>query len=74
MLLEQLAANAAQPPEHDWDGYYRWLFSQIAGREVTDFRFWLCKHCYSVNVVYLPARYGKCRGCGLIHLPSDMES
>ena len=73
MLLEQLVEKAAQPPEYDWDAYYRWLFSQQAGREVTDFRFWLCRHCHTVNVTYLPARYGKCRGCDLIHLPGDMS-
>lgn len=74
MLLEQLVEKAAQPPEYDWDAYYRWLFSQQAGREVTDFRFWLCRHCHTVNVAYLPTRYGKCRGCALIHLPSDVSS
>ncbi len=69
MLLEQLVEKAAQPLEYDWDAYYRWLFSQLDGREVTDFRFWLCPNCHAVNVVSLPARYGKCRGCELIHLP-----
>lgn len=70
MLLEQLVEKAAQPPEYDWDSYYHWLFSRLAGREVTDFMFWLCKNCCSVNVLYLPARYGKCRGCNLIYLPT----
>lgn len=69
MLLEQLVEKAAQPPEYDWVYYYRWLFSQLAGREVTDFTFWQCQQCLSVNVLYLPARHGKCRACGLIHLP-----
>lgn len=73
MLLEQLVEKAAQPPEYDWDAYYSWLFSGLAGREVTDSSFWLCKKCLTVNIVYLPARYGKCRGCGLIHLPDDMH-
>jgi hypothetical protein len=74
MLLEQLVEKAAQPPEYDWDSYYSWLFSGQAGRDVTDFNFWLCKKCLSVNVVYLPARYGKCRSCGLLHLPDDMHN
>ena len=73
MLLEQLVEKAARPPEFDWGSYYRWFFSQLAGREVTDFTYWLCKHCLTVNVVYLPARYGKCRCCQLIHLPEDMQ-
>jgi hypothetical protein len=25
----------------------------------------------TVNILYLPARYGKCRSCSLIHLPSS---
>lgn len=69
MLLERLVEKASQPPEYDWDSYYRWLFSRLAGREVTDSSFWLCRKCLSVNVVHLPARYGKCHCCGLIHLP-----
>jgi len=69
MLLEQLVEKAAQRPEYDWDSYYHWLFSQLAGREVTDFRFWQCQKCLTVNVIYLPAKYGKCRGCQLIHIP-----
>jgi hypothetical protein len=72
MLLEQLVEKAAQPPEYDWDSYYCWLFSQLAGREVTDFRFWQCKKCLSVNVIYLPARHGKCRACDLIYLACDL--
>lgn len=71
MLLEQLVEKAAQPPEYDWDSYYQWLFSQLAGHEVTDSKFWLCKKCHSVNVAYLPARHGKCRGCGLIYLAGE---
>ena len=69
MLLEQLVAKAAEPPEFDWDAYYSWLFSRLAGREVSGYKFWQCKSCLSVNVLYLPARYGKCRSCELIHLP-----
>jgi hypothetical protein len=69
MLLEQLVEKAKQPPEYDWDSYYRWLFSRLAGREVSDFKYWLCNGCLTVNVLYLPARYGKCRSCQLIHLP-----
>ncbi|HTG82148.1 MAG TPA: hypothetical protein VL949_09415 [Geobacteraceae bacterium] len=69
MLLEQLVEKAAQPPEYDWDAYYRWLFSQSDGGEATHFRFWLCPHCHTVNVVSVPARYGKCRGCDVIQLP-----
>jgi hypothetical protein len=68
MLLEQLVARAAQPPEYDWHAYYRWLFGRLAGREVTGVGFWLCRCCLSINAVSLPARYGKCRGCELIHL------
>ena len=69
MLLEQLVEKAAQPPEYDWDAYYCWLFSGLAGREVTDFKSWQCKNCLSVNIIHLPATYGKCRGCGVIYLP-----
>jgi hypothetical protein len=72
MLLEQLVEKAGQPPEYDWDAYYRWLFSQLAGREVTGYSFWQCKQCLTVNVVYLPAKYGTCRGCELIHLPDEL--
>lgn len=68
MLLEQLVEKASQPPEYDWEGYYRWLFSSLAGREVTDFRFWQCESCFTVNLLYLPARHGECRGCKLIYL------
>jgi hypothetical protein len=73
MLLEQLVEKSKQAPAYDWESYYRWHFSQLAGREVTDYRFWLCKKCHTVNLAYLPARYGKCRGCDLIHIPSDLE-
>jgi hypothetical protein len=72
MLLEQLAEKAAQPPEYDWGSYYSWMFSQLAGRDVTDFSYWICKKCLTVNLVFLPARYGKCRSCQLIHLPSEV--
>jgi len=70
MLLERLIESAGKKSEFDWDSYYTWLFSQDAGREVTDFVFWECKSCLTVNLLYLPARYGKCRCCSLIHLPS----
>lgn len=73
MLLEQLVKKAEQAPEYDWDSYYRWQAGQLAGREVAGFNFWLCKKCLSVNTVYLPARYGKCQRCGLIHLPEDLN-
>ena len=69
MLLEQLVEKAAQPPEYDWNSYYSWLFTELAGREVTDFRFWQCESCLAVNVIYLPAKYGKCRGCDLLYMP-----
>jgi len=69
MLLEQLAEQAAQPPTYDWDGYYRWFFSQLTGKEVADYKFWMCQNCLTVNLICLPARYGKCRCCDLIHLP-----
>lgn len=68
MLLEQLVEKAGQPPKYDWEYYYRWLFSQAAGREVTDFRVWQCLECLTTNILFLPARYGKCRQCGLLHL------
>ena len=70
MLLEQLVEKASQKPEYDWDSYYKWFFSEQTGREVTKFTFWECKKCLTVNILYLPARYGKCRCCDLIHLPS----
>jgi hypothetical protein len=69
MLLEQLVEQSQQPPLYDWDAYYRWYFSGIAGREVTDFRYWLCESCSTVNLLLLPAKYGKCRGCELLYLP-----
>lgn len=72
MLLEQLVEKAAKGPQYDWASYYRWYFSELAGREVADYRVWLCKKCFNVNITYLPARYGKCRSCELIHLPSDL--
>jgi hypothetical protein len=71
MLLEQLVEEAGRPPRYDWDCYYSWLFSELAGREVTAIKFWLCEHCHSVNVVYLPAKNAKCRGCELIYLPGQ---
>lgn len=69
MLLEQLVQKAGQEPEFDWEGYYKWLHSEHAGREVTGVSYWACQKCLTVNVIYLPARYGKCRCCCLIHLP-----
>jgi hypothetical protein len=72
MLLEQLVEKAGQPPEYDWDAYYRWLFSELAGREVTGYGFWQCKQCLTVNAVYFPARYVTCRGCKLVHLPDEL--
>lgn len=71
MLLEQLVEKSRQPPQYDWDGYYRWLFSKLAGREVTGYGFWQCARCLSINFIYLPARYGTCRGCKLTHLSSE---
>lgn len=70
MLLEQLVEKANQKPEYDWESYYSWYFSREAGREVTGYRVWECRRCLTVNVLYLPARYGKCRCCELLHLPS----
>ena len=70
MLLEDLIEQSQKKPQYDWEGYYTWLFSQEAGREVTAVTFWECKKCLTVNVLYLPARYGKCRCCGLIHMAS----
>jgi len=68
MLLEQLVEKAKEPPRYDWESYYRWLYSAIAGREVSDIRFWLCEKCLSVNILFLPAKYGKCRSCELIYM------
>ena len=69
MLLEQVMERANQKPEYDWETYYKWLFSQQAGHEVDDYTFWECKKCLTVNLLTLPARYGKCRCCELIYLP-----
>lgn len=69
MLLEQLAAKSQEPPEYDWESYYRWYFSKLHGRDGSDHRFWSCRKCLTVNLLSLPARYGKCRCCGLIYLP-----
>ena len=69
MLLEQLVEKASQAPQYDWDTYYAWFFSKQAGREITSYKFWECQNCLTVNLIYLPARYGKCRCCNLIHLP-----
>lgn len=71
MLLDKVIEQAEQEPEFDWESYYGWFFSADAGREVTGFTFWQCKKCLTVNILYLPARYGKCRSCSLIHLPSS---
>jgi hypothetical protein len=70
MLLEQLVEKANEKPQYDWESYYAWLFREEAGHEVAGFQFWECKNCLTVNLTFLPARYGKCRGCELIHLPS----
>jgi len=70
MLLEQLVKKAAQPAKYDWESYYRWFFCNLTDQEVTDFRVWLCEECQTVNILFLPARYGKCRGCQMIYLPS----
>lgn len=70
MLLEQVIAKADRKPEFDWDGYYQWLFSEDAGHEVIGFTFWECKKCLTINLLYQPARYGKCRCCSLIHMPA----
>jgi hypothetical protein len=70
MLLEQLVENAKKEPEYDWESYYAWRLSQLAGREVTASSYWLCKKCLTTNLLLLPARYGKCRCCELIHLPT----
>lgn len=66
MLLEELVKQSEQDPEYDWDAYYRWLYSQVAGRDIFDFKFWICRKCLTVNVFFMPARYGKCRECNLI--------
>ena len=68
MLLEQILKKAEDDAEYDWDAYYRWLYSQLTGREVVDMKFWICRSCLTVNVFYLPARYGKCRDCQLIYM------
>ena len=69
MLLEQLVEQDERPPMYDWNSYYRWYYSKLSGREVIDFKFWLCKKCLAVNVFLLPGRYGKCHVCKLIYLP-----
>ena len=69
MLLERPQEQAGKPPEYDWDAYYLWLFGKLGEGEKTEFSFWQCRKCLSVNAVSLPARFAKCRGCGLIHLP-----
>jgi hypothetical protein len=71
MLLEQLIEKANEKPEYDWESYYLWRFSELAGREVTDCISWLCKKCLTLNRTFLPARYGKCICCDLIHLPDE---
>jgi len=71
MLLEDLIERANRKPEHDWDAYYRWLFSEDAGHDVTGYTFWECKKCLTVNLLYLPARYGKCRCCSLIYIATQ---
>jgi hypothetical protein len=73
MLLEQLVERANQKPEYDWESYYNWFFSAQAGHEVAGYRVWECKKCLTVNLLYLPARYGKCRCCELIYLPGQAQ-
>lgn len=73
MLLEQLVEKAAKPPEYDWDAYYKWFFDTLNGRDVDGYVTWMCKECMTVNIVFLPARYGKCRGCALIYMPSSAD-
>lgn len=69
MLLEQLVEKAGRKPEHDWDAYYDWVVRARAGREIDGYAFWQCQKCLTTNLLLLPARYGKCRCCELIHLP-----
>ena len=71
MLLERLIDRAGKEPEFDWESYYEWLISTHAGRPVTGFAFWECKKCLTINLLYLPARYGKCRCCSLLHIPNS---
>ncbi|BCG46062.1 hypothetical protein GEOBRER4_n0843 [Citrifermentans bremense] len=74
MLLEDLIEKSTQKPEYDWDGYYKWLFSEDAGQKVAGYTFWECKKCLTINLLYLPARYGKCRNCSLIHMAHSTSS
>jgi len=74
MLLEDLIEKANQTPEYDWDKYYQWLFSEDAGHDVDGFTFWECRKCLTINLLYLPARYGKCRCCSLIYLAGSQKS
>lgn len=69
MLLEQLVEKAGRKPEHDWDAYYDWVVRAHAGRDIDGYAFWQCRKCLTTNLLLLPARYGKCRCCDLIHLP-----
>jgi hypothetical protein len=69
MLLEKVIDRAHKEPEFDWESYYAWLFSRDAGRPVTGVTFWECRKCLTINLLYLPARYGKCRCCSLLHIP-----
>ncbi|GFO57922.1 hypothetical protein GMST_02470 [Geomonas silvestris] len=69
MLLEQLVEREQRKPEYDWESYYQWFFSAQAGHNVNAYTFWECKKCLTINLLLLPARYGKCRCCELIHLP-----
>lgn len=71
MLLERLIEMANRKQEYDWDGYYNWLMREGAGRDIMGFTFWECKKCLTINILYLPAQYGKCRSCSLIHLPTS---
>ena len=73
MLLEDLIEKGNRKPEYDWDAYYKWLFSEDSGHDVTGYTFWECKKCLTVNLLYLPARYGKCRGCSLIYMATKQH-
>jgi hypothetical protein len=66
MLVEKVG----QKPEYDGEAYFKWLFSDQAGREIAGFTLCECKRCLTINLLNLPVRYGKCRCCELIHFPT----
>jgi len=74
MLLEELIEKGKEVPEYDWEGYYGWLYSELGEDSGAQLQFWVCKHCLSLNVLVLPARYAKCRECHVIHIGSHMPS